>query len=292
VKNISENQKKIWCMVFFTFFLILIIPSLALASATPPGTTPVENVTLNGHSRPGYILSDGRFALQYAHDGEKGDPGNDYLVGYGKVGTFGTSFTSLSTPLLKDGITDKAYIDNVLQKEYGGGDSFHNITDVGVNPWKAKAGELADQAYIDAFQKTYNDDATIQAACGTENSNPDFWNCKYQTADKAGDAANNTSFNNSAQQAYALEHHNGLCYVGAKDGFLDVGNCLAQGMYYLLYAFSSILTLVGILFNFIIKITLVDMSKTVGSLKAINVGWIAFRDIANIVFIFALLYIS
>ena len=60
----------------------------------------------------------------------------------------------------------------------------------------------------------------------------------------------------------------------------------------ILWAFSWILFVAGMLLNLTLQITVVNMSALVKSIDAINDGWTIFRDLANITFIFILLYIA
>ena len=57
-----------------------------------------------------------------------------------------------------------------------------------------------------------------------------------------------------------------------------------------LWAFSWILFVAGMLLNLTLQITVVNMSALVKNIDAINDGWTLFRDLANITFIFILLY--
>ncbi len=75
-------------------------------------------------------------------------------------------------------------------------------------------------------------------------------------------------------------------------GFSHPINCLAQGAYYVLFLINKILLLVGLLFDFVILNTLVKMSEMIGKIDGIQAGWVAIRDLSNIIIIFALLYIS
>jgi hypothetical protein len=89
----------------------------------------------------------------------------------------------------------------------------------------------------------------------------------------------------------APNENDGVCWKGFWGG-LDIGNCLSQGGYWFLYLLSRVLVLVGILFGLIIQYTVIGMADFVHKIPAINIGWKAFRDIANLTFIFILLYIS
>ena len=60
----------------------------------------------------------------------------------------------------------------------------------------------------------------------------------------------------------------------------------------ILWTFSWILFVAGITLNLTLQITVVNMSTLVNNIDAINDGWVLFRDLANITFIFILLYIA
>ena len=98
-----------------------------------------------------------------------------------------------------------------------------------------------------------------------------------------------------ASQARAANNDNGACWVTTSSlpfFKINIGGCLGQLGYSILYVLNKILVLVGLLFNFVITETLIKMSATIKGIAGINAGWIALRDISNIVIIFSLLYIS
>jgi hypothetical protein len=55
---------------------------------------------------------------------------------------------------------------------------------------------------------------------------------------------------------------------------------------------SWILWLGGTLLNFVFNVTVLQMASTVRNISAIDVGWSVFRDLANMLFIFVLLYVA
>src|SRR3989344_4858038 len=67
-----------------------------------------------------------------------------------------------------------------------------------------------------------------------------------------------------------------------------VNEITAQIVNLSLHLNSLILGLAGMLFDVVIKYTIIDMSKNLPT--AINVAWGTFRDLANMFFIFILLY--
>lgn len=86
---------------------------------------------------------------------------------------------------------------------------------------------------------------------------------------------------------------NGICFDVDYTGIdLNLANCIEQGLYYLMYILSLVLALVGIVFNWVFEFTVVEMSKNIKGLSIINAAWEVFRDLANILFIFLLLYLS
>lgn len=84
----------------------------------------------------------------------------------------------------------------------------------------------------------------------------------------------------------------GVCFKFDFGFILDIPNCIEQGLYYLMYMLSLVLGFLGIVLNWVIKFTILNMSKYVSELSVINAAWEVFRDLANILFIFLLLYLS
>ncbi len=72
----------------------------------------------------------------------------------------------------------------------------------------------------------------------------------------------------------------------------DVECWIYAVMYFILWALSLVITVVGSLFNFVFSYTVFDMSANINSLGAIDVAWKTMRDLANICFIFILLYLA
>ncbi|MCI5108681.1 MAG: type IV secretion system protein [Candidatus Pacebacteria bacterium] len=62
--------------------------------------------------------------------------------------------------------------------------------------------------------------------------------------------------------------------------------------YLLLVLVSFLMWIAGLFFNAIFYVSVSNMGEIINSVNAIESGWIIFRDLANIVFIFALLYIA
>jgi hypothetical protein len=280
-KKSLEKIKKT-AIIFAAFiFIFVAIPS---------------DVHADGHYT--WIVSDGTYALYYRQNSQ----GQDILAGIAPAGsqavgnyqTSSTTFTGgvddqfLSQNLQRGTAEEGAVVDQYLTQQ-GGNDNYTNLYNVANHPALAKAGSAADQAYMTAFQNAYDENNPgMVAQCHTADSNPDYWNCRYNYADQQGDAANDATFN-----AVVKAENGGECIYSVNlIPHMNVGNCLAQGGYYILYGLSRILTLVGILFGLIISKTMIGMSDAIKDLQAINVGWRAFRDIANIMFIFVLLYIS
>lgn len=72
---------------------------------------------------------------------------------------------------------------------------------------------------------------------------------------------------------------------------------LVKGIGYTLMTLSAgILTMVGSLFDFIVKYTIIDMAKNIGDPEgvggSISAAWRTLRDIANMLFIFVLLFVA
>ncbi len=73
---------------------------------------------------------------------------------------------------------------------------------------------------------------------------------------------------------------------------VDMGNCIARILYVVLWVISFILGFIGVMFNTVFSVTVVNMKTYVESIEVISVGWTAIRDMANILFIFMLLYLA
>jgi hypothetical protein len=71
-----------------------------------------------------------------------------------------------------------------------------------------------------------------------------------------------------------------------------MNNIMATIFYAILTLCSWVLGLVGLVFNSVFEITVVHMTENVAGIKIISVGWAAVRDMANILFIFMLLYLA
>ncbi|MEO8637918.1 MAG: DMT family transporter [Candidatus Taylorbacteria bacterium] len=68
-------------------------------------------------------------------------------------------------------------------------------------------------------------------------------------------------------------------------GLQLIGNIILQIM-------AIFLWLAGLLLNLTLEVTLVNMKGTLANISAINTAWMTIRDLANMFFIFALLYIA
>lgn len=100
------------------------------------------------------------------------------------------------------------------------------------------------------------------------------------------------------RSALFLKNKNdGQCFrtgvtLGPPFFFIDIFNCISQVFYYALTVATMALSLVGQAFNVVFDITVVNMKPFVDSVGIITVGWVAIRDMANILFIFMLLYLA
>ncbi len=72
----------------------------------------------------------------------------------------------------------------------------------------------------------------------------------------------------------------------------SITQCIAEGANLVLTLVAWILWASGILLNLTVKYTVIDMAATIRGITAIDIGWRVFRDLANMFFIFALLYIA
>jgi len=73
------------------------------------------------------------------------------------------------------------------------------------------------------------------------------------------------------------------------DGFRG---CIAALGQTVLEIFGWILAVTGLVLNKTVEITVIEMGAKVGGIGTIEVGWKIFRDLANILIIFSLLYIG
>ncbi|MES2409177.1 MAG: hypothetical protein V4509_02640 [Patescibacteria group bacterium] len=71
-----------------------------------------------------------------------------------------------------------------------------------------------------------------------------------------------------------------------------VENCITRILYWILYLVSFVLGIAGFFFNSVFSITVFNMAANVNSIQIIPVGWTTIRDLANILFIFMLLYLA
>lgn len=69
-------------------------------------------------------------------------------------------------------------------------------------------------------------------------------------------------------------------------------NCIEQLMYYIMVGISYVVGFFGLLFNIVFDFTVVKMKDSIDNLGVLEAAWVAFRDLANIFFIFMLLYIA
>ncbi|KND48543.1 MAG: hypothetical protein AB200_02335 [Parcubacteria bacterium C7867-005] len=73
---------------------------------------------------------------------------------------------------------------------------------------------------------------------------------------------------------------------------IELEDCMANASNAVLKILSFLLGLAGILLNYVIDYTVVDMKQHIGDLTSIKMIWETVRDIANMFFIFILLYAS
>ncbi len=241
------------------------------------------------------IISDGQYALYYTTNSQQQDvltgisksgsesPGN-YSGYYGRLGV-DNKFNGQN--ILKGSAQEASAVNQYLQSQ-GSSDTYANIAYVSQNPRAAKAGAVSDQAYMNAFQQTYTSQTT-RDACGGE-SNPDYWNCLYKKADAAGDLANNTSFNQGAENKGANVESE-LFFQCMPGGYsIRLNWCMAGVSYLILKAVSWLLWAAGAIFNFVLTYTVIQMRDSIKGITAINTIWTTLRDVANLFFIFILLY--
>lgn len=101
-----------------------------------------------------------------------------------------------------------------------------------------------------------------------------------------------TGWDNSGYRGEKAEKQAGAC--SPISGNFDIILCINQGLAWLgtliLGFFSLIVWLAGLLFDHVLKITVINFKQTVQTIGSINAAWAIGRDIANMVFIFLLLY--
>ena len=86
--------------------------------------------------------------------------------------------------------------------------------------------------------------------------------------------------------------NNGICWGGGAT-IPDLRNCFYQGLYYVIFwPISWLLGMAGWLFNVVFDTTVINMSGGINKIGAIDVAWKTMRDLANIGFIFILLYLA
>jgi hypothetical protein len=72
----------------------------------------------------------------------------------------------------------------------------------------------------------------------------------------------------------------------------NIEACVAGLANIILTLVGTILYLAGILLNFVFKQSVIDMTEFINNISAIEKGWTIFRDLANMFFIFILVYIA
>ncbi len=70
------------------------------------------------------------------------------------------------------------------------------------------------------------------------------------------------------------------------------GPVITSIAYVILGILSYIVDAIGIIFNIVISITVINMSSLINKIDIIKAGWQAIRDLTNIIFIFMLLYLA
>ncbi|MES2224000.1 MAG: hypothetical protein V4469_03675 [Patescibacteria group bacterium] len=91
--------------------------------------------------------------------------------------------------------------------------------------------------------------------------------------------------NEKLDQCFKLE--------GYIPGFtLNPSACFAEFLYFILSILAFFLGAVGLFFNTVFDVTLVNMKANVNSIGIVSTGWATIRDFANILFIFMLLYLA
>jgi hypothetical protein len=90
---------------------------------------------------------------------------------------------------------------------------------------------------------------------------------------------------------FMLSPNTAHAWFGIGDTIQDLIRGITSTLFFIPLSFSSfILWVAGSLFNFVIKYTIVDLRQNLDALKGITVAWKVIRDLANISFIFVLLY--
>lgn len=115
----------------------------------------------------------------------------------------------------------------------------------------------------------------------------------YLTADAAATAARaqyEAQQNAQGKQLPQCINEGGWTRLGLPEG-INVEGCLIQGSYYFLKLVAFLLWLAAWFFNFTLGYSL-NIGNFLKDVPIVNIGWKIARDVANICFIFILLYIA
>jgi hypothetical protein len=216
--------------------------------------------------------------------------------------------TQSSTPihitegkLEKDPSSDKYRFNMVFTKDEP--DILHVYLDITKNPASGNPEKIINNQYEPFLSspKNYLSDymdlekGTIYTASlsytyitGPKNGTVVFSNSLAVTVPSNGEATDVglTSGTGGSSGPSALPK----CWLGPASG-IDLGGCLAQGVYYALFVPTSfIFSLTGQLLDWSMAYTTDSNSYSGSSANFVEKGWKITRDIANIFFIFVLLY--
>ncbi len=180
-------------------------------------------------------------------------------LGFSLISETALAQGSLQTP--KD---DTNYNDTVAQRiNEGDNPTYDDVVN-------QRADEIANPSYDDVVNDRINE---------TQNPSNTSANGQSQNASAPGNAA--TGGNGQQDTSFSLRMLSPYYFIPAMMKIL--GNMI-------LGIFGWVLGLVGLIFNFIIDKTIVNLKTTIDSLGVINDIWKVIRDFINLFFIFALLY--
>ena len=154
----------------------------------------------------------------------------------------------------------------------------------------------ATPAQLAVYQKLLNEASTKNNGIG------DFFNSSTPGWTKGGTAGSPGGIQNAAQNVASLQaastaaankpiDNGGQCFD--KDWQIWPKNCLIIGLYYAIFwPLSWLVGIAGWIFNFVFTQTVINMAAGIAKVGAIDVAWKTMRDLANIGFIFILLWLA
>lgn len=141
-----------------------------------------------------------------------------------------------------------------------------------------------------------NEEAAIEAADTATLHATEAQNYSQQITGIIANPGTATTNDGNLHKGEGEDTTSNTCWIGITSGGFNWEYCfylwLAYISYFIIWLASWILGMSGLILDQVIKYTLVDMSANLRGITGINIAWQAFRDIANMSFIFILLYIG